>query len=152
MNEELNDRRQIEMDLREAIERNELELHYQPIIDLQRNVITGFEALARWRHPVKGMVPPVDLHPGGRGQRPDPPARRMGAARGLPAGRAMAGTICRIAVNLSPVQFSAPNLLETIVQRYSTKPGLAPHRLETRNHRADLHGEQREARCRPCTG
>src|SRR5205085_9158072 len=52
MNEGINDRRQIEMDLREAIEKRELELHYQPIVDLQRNVITGFEALARWRHPV----------------------------------------------------------------------------------------------------
>ena len=59
MNRELNDRRQIEMDLREAIDRNELELHYQPILNLRRNVITGFEALARWRHPVKGMVPPA---------------------------------------------------------------------------------------------
>ena len=63
MNEEINDRRQVEMDLREAIERNELELHYQPIIDLQRDVVTGFEALARWRHPVKGMVPPATFIP-----------------------------------------------------------------------------------------
>src|SRR5215467_12161771 len=58
MNEELSDRRHIEMDLREAVARNELSLHYQPIIDLQRNVVTGFEALARWRHPVRGMIPP----------------------------------------------------------------------------------------------
>src|SRR5438105_10519055 len=43
MNQEINDRRQIEMDLREALENNELELHYQPIIDLQRNTVTGFE-------------------------------------------------------------------------------------------------------------
>jgi len=56
MNEEINERRQIELDLREAIENGELELHYQPIIDLKRNAITGFEALARWRHPVKGMI------------------------------------------------------------------------------------------------
>ena len=63
MNEDINDRRQVEMDLREAIERDELELHYQPIIDLQRDVVTGFEALARWRHPVKGMVPPAVFIP-----------------------------------------------------------------------------------------
>ncbi len=63
MNADLNDRRELEMNLRDAIERNELELHYQPIIDLHRNVITGFEALARWRHPVKGMVPPAVFIP-----------------------------------------------------------------------------------------
>ena len=39
------------------------ELHYQPIIDLRRNVVTGFEALARWKHPVKGMISPGRLHP-----------------------------------------------------------------------------------------
>ena len=58
MNSDLNDRRELEMNLRDAIERNELELHYQPIIDLRRNVITGFEALARWRHPVEAWCPP----------------------------------------------------------------------------------------------
>ena len=129
MNAELNDRRELEMDLRDAIERNELELHYQPIIDLERNVITGFEALARWRHPVKGMVPPAVVHSGGGRQRPDRADRRMGAAR-RPAGRRRSGrTICKIAVNLSPVQFLAPNLPE-IVQRALPKSGLAPHRLE----------------------
>ena len=50
MNEELNDRRQIETELREAIEQNRLRLEYQPIIDLRRNAIAGFEALARWDH------------------------------------------------------------------------------------------------------
>ena len=45
------------------MEKDELELHYQPIVDLQRNVITGFEALARWRHPIKGMVPPAVFIP-----------------------------------------------------------------------------------------
>ena len=74
MNEELSDRRHIEMDLREAVARDELSLHYQPIIDLQRNVITGFEALARWKHPVRGMIPPAGLHLGGGRHGPDPAA------------------------------------------------------------------------------
>ena len=52
MNRELKERRQLEIDLREAIEQNELELYYQPVLNLRSNVITGFEALARWeRHP-----------------------------------------------------------------------------------------------------
>jgi diguanylate cyclase (GGDEF)-like protein len=128
MNEEINDRRQIEMDLREALERSELELEYQPIIGLRRNVVTGFEALARWRHPVKGMVPPAVFIP---------VAEDSGLI--LPLGTWALTEACRraaqwpddlkIAVNLSPVQFSTPNLCDTI-RSILTETGLAPHRLE----------------------
>jgi diguanylate cyclase (GGDEF)-like protein len=128
MNEEIKDRRQIEMDLREAIERNELELHYQPIIDLQRNVVTGFEALARWRHPVKGLVPPVVFIP---------VAEDSGLI--LPLGAWALREACRqaalwpehlkISVNLSPVQFSTPNLF-TVIETALAESGIAPHRLE----------------------
>jgi diguanylate cyclase (GGDEF)-like protein len=128
MNEEVNDRRQIEMDLREAIEHKQLELHYQPIIDLQRNVITGFEALSRWRHPLKGLVPPSIFIP---------IAEDSGLI--LPLGAWSLREACstaakwpshlRIAVNLSPVQFSAPNLYE-MVETVLSETGLAPHRLE----------------------
>ncbi len=63
MTKELTDRRQIETDLREALEHNELELHYQPIVSLHDNKITGFEALARWNHRTKGFVPPSQFIP-----------------------------------------------------------------------------------------
>jgi diguanylate cyclase (GGDEF)-like protein len=128
MNKELCDRRQIEMDLREAVERNELELHYQPIIDLRRNRVTGFEALARWRHPVRGLVPPAVFIP---------VAEDSGLV--LPLGEWALTEACRravgwpehlkVAVNLSPVQFSTPNLLDRIV-RILAETGLAPNRLE----------------------
>jgi diguanylate cyclase (GGDEF)-like protein len=128
MNEEINDRRQIEMDLREAIEKDQLELHYQPIIDLQRNVVTGFEALARWRHPVKGMVPPAVFIP---------VAEDSGLI--LPLGTWALTQACqraaewpdhlKIAVNLSPVQFSTPNLFD-VIEAILARTGLAPHRLE----------------------
>ncbi|MCW8886340.1 MAG: EAL domain-containing protein [Motiliproteus sp.] len=49
---------QIETDLRVAIERKQLEVYYQPVIDLNSNRIKGFEALLRWNHPTMGMVPP----------------------------------------------------------------------------------------------
>jgi diguanylate cyclase (GGDEF)-like protein len=128
MNEGLQDRRQIEMDLREALERGELELHYQPIIDLRSNVVTGFEALARWRHPVRGMVPPALFIP---------VAEDSGLI--LPLGEWALAEACRraaqwpdhlkIAVNLSPVQFSIPNLYN-VVKSTLAETGLAPHRLE----------------------
>jgi diguanylate cyclase (GGDEF)-like protein len=128
MNRELSDRRQIEMDLREAIERKELELHYQPIIDVQVGIVTGFEALARWRHPVRGMVPPTTFIP---------VAEDSGLI--LPLGEWALVEAChraaqwpdglKVAVNLSPVQFSAPNLVERIL-RILDQSGLPPSRLE----------------------
>jgi diguanylate cyclase (GGDEF)-like protein len=128
MNSDLNDRRELEMNLRDAIERNELELHYQPVIDLNRNVITGFEALARWNHPVKGMVPPAVFIP---------VAEDSGLI--IPMGEWALREACRqaaqwpndlrIAVNLSPVQILSPNLPE-IVQRALSEFGLAASRLE----------------------
>jgi EAL domain-containing protein (putative c-di-GMP-specific phosphodiesterase class I) len=128
MNEELSDRRLIEMDLREAVARDELSLHYQPIIDLQRNVVTGFEALARWNHPVRGMIPPSVFIT---------VAEDTGLI--LQLGEWALAEACRqasewpnhlrVAVNLSPVQFSSPNLYDTIAGILSAS-GLAPDRLE----------------------
>lgn len=54
---------QLESDLRMALERNELRLHYQPIIDLSTNSLKGFEALVRWYHPVRGLILPMDFIP-----------------------------------------------------------------------------------------
>ena len=126
MNKELNDRRQIEIDLRDAIERQQLELFYQPIMSLRHNAIAGFEALARWRHPVKGMVPPALCIP---------VAEDSGLI--LPLGEWALEQACRqamqwpddlkVAVNLSPIQFTAPNLVD-LVEQVLAQTGLAPHR------------------------
>jgi predicted signal transduction protein with EAL and GGDEF domain len=128
MNKDINERRQIEFDLREALERNELELNYQPIINVRHSNVSGFEALARWRHPVKGMVPPAVFisiaEDSGL-------IVRLGEWALMEACRNAAqwpGEL-KIAVNLSPVQFTAPNLFEVIEQTLA-ETGLAPHRLE----------------------
>lgn len=128
MTKELTDRRQIEMDLREAIEHNELELYFQPIVNLRDNIVTGFEALARWNHRTRGFVPPSDFIP---------VAEDTGMIMQL--GEWALTEACRkiaqfpvdlnVAVNLSPVQFSAPSLVD-VVQRALIAGGLAPHRLE----------------------
>jgi diguanylate cyclase (GGDEF)-like protein/PAS domain S-box-containing protein len=52
---------QLETDLRQAIERNEFVVHYMPIVSLESGRISGFEALARWKHPQRGLVPPFDF-------------------------------------------------------------------------------------------
>jgi diguanylate cyclase (GGDEF)-like protein len=127
MNEELNERRQIETDLREAIEQQRLHLAYQPVIDLRRNAISGFEALARWDHPTLGVISPAVFVP---------IAEDSGLI--LPLGEWALREACtqatqwpnnlKVAVNLSPVQFSLPNLAEVVV-RVLAETGLEPHRL-----------------------
>ncbi|PZD74461.1 Cyclic di-GMP phosphodiesterase Gmr [Acaryochloris thomasi RCC1774] len=54
---------QLENDLRRALDRQEFRLHYQPIVQLQTQKIIGFEALTRWQHPERGLVPPSDFIP-----------------------------------------------------------------------------------------
>ncbi|MEX2240951.1 MAG: EAL domain-containing protein [Burkholderiales bacterium] len=63
MNEAAQQRLQLEADLRYAVERGELVLLYQPQFDLRSGGIVGFEALVRWRHPQRGMVPPSEFIP-----------------------------------------------------------------------------------------
>ncbi|TNC09580.1 EAL domain-containing protein [Methylobacterium terricola] len=128
MSEGLDERRQLEADLRRAIERGELELHYQPSVVLKTGEIAGFEALARWRHPARGNVPPslfISI------------AEECGLIHAI--GEWSLTEACRqaatwpdrlkIAVNLSPVQFSGPDLVG-MVRGVLARTGLPAHRLE----------------------
>jgi len=63
MHTQLVDRMQLETDLRRALDEGELFLHYQPTIELASGQITGAEALARWDHPTRGLVPPAEFIP-----------------------------------------------------------------------------------------
>ncbi len=56
-------RLELKADLQRAIEHNEYVLHYQPVIELESGRVTGVEALVRWIHPVRGLVPPLDFIP-----------------------------------------------------------------------------------------
>ena len=83
-------RRALEVDLRRALAAGEFSLHYQPQINLATNELVCIEALLRWTHAERGPVPPVGVHSARRGDGPDRAARRMGAARGLQRGGALA--------------------------------------------------------------
>ncbi|MGA5304955.1 putative bifunctional diguanylate cyclase/phosphodiesterase [Nucisporomicrobium flavum] len=84
------ERLQLEADLRTALDRGELRLHYQPTIDMADSSVIGFEALVRWQHPVRGMISPLDFIP-------------MAEATGLivPLGRWVLTEACRQAVEWS---------------------------------------------------
>jgi diguanylate cyclase (GGDEF)-like protein/PAS domain S-box-containing protein len=63
MDANLQDRHRLEQDLRRAVDRGELELHYQPVVNCRTMVTEGYEALVRWRHPLRGLVAPGDFIP-----------------------------------------------------------------------------------------
>src|SRR5712691_2757463 len=63
MDAQMQARRAMECDLRKALAAGEFDLHYQPFVNLESNEISGFEALVRWQHPERGMVPPSAFIP-----------------------------------------------------------------------------------------
>lgn len=123
------ERSQIEADLRKAIETDELTLHYQPKLDTTTLELVGVEALVRWEHPSKGMIPPdrfifiaeqSGLMPALGSSILRMAARQ--ARRWVDEGRAT-----RIAVNVSAVQFERPGLVPEILatlDRYKVDPNL----------------------------
>jgi diguanylate cyclase (GGDEF)-like protein len=121
-------RRALELDMREAIIDGGFELHYQPVVGLQDNTITGCEALLRWRHPKLGMISPADFIP---------VAEETGLINQL--GEWVLFTACteaatwpdglKVAINVSPIQFKSNGLALRVVEALG-KSGLAPNRLE----------------------
>ncbi|MBN8958816.1 MAG: EAL domain-containing protein [Rhizobiales bacterium] len=128
MDARLQARRKLELDLREALAKNQFDLYYQPICDLELNRVCGFEALLRWRHPTRGFVPPSEFIPvaeeiGLIVQLGDWVLRRACAqASEWPS-------YVKVAVNVSPAQFKGPGLVQSVSDALSAS-GLSPQRLE----------------------
>ncbi len=131
MNAAVLERLQLEADLREALAQGDIYLAYQPRVQLSSGQVTGFEALARWRHPQRGEVPPSLFIP---------VAEQAGLIGSLGAqllGRAClqaacwreAGLSARLAVNLSVKQLHDPGIVAT-VRGALAESGLEPERLE----------------------
>ncbi|MEV6595615.1 bifunctional diguanylate cyclase/phosphodiesterase [Actinoplanes sp. NPDC051346] len=126
------ERLELEADLRLALTRGELTVHYQPTIDMADSHVAGFEALVRWQHPVRGLIPPMDFIP-------------LAEATGLivPLGRWVLTEACRqamrwsrqsgqppvkMAVNVSVRQFDHSDLA-AVVREVLTETGMPADRL-----------------------
>ncbi len=142
-------RRALEGDLRRALPNGEFELFFQPLVDARRVAVTGFEALLRWRHPVRGLVSPAEFIP---------IAEESGLIGAI--GRWALGEACAqaarwpgdltVAVNLSPVQFG---LMDLVGER-RRGPGQRrprPDPPRTRDHRDGAARRRRlSTRCTRC--
>ena len=125
---EIRDRRKLESDLRDAIERDEIVLHYQPVVATRTGKVTSFEALARWNHETRGPVSPEIFIAMAEdsGLIDDLSARLLDrACRDL---LAMPETV-RLAFNLSPYQFKSGQLVSN-VRSALKRTGVAPARLQ----------------------
>jgi len=128
MDAEAHARRALEMDVRHALAANQLELYYQPLLDLKTMKIRTCEALLRWRHPERGMVPPNEFIP---------VAENIGIITEI--GEWVVQEACRecanwpsevrVAVNLSPVQFRHSGLISVVTDAIEAA-GIDPDRLE----------------------
>jgi diguanylate cyclase (GGDEF)-like protein len=128
MEAEARNRRELEDDMRKALSRNEFELHYQTIVNLESRQCCGAEALVRWRHPERGVVLPDQFIP---------IAEDSGQI--VPLGEWILRQACadagkwpshfKVAVNLSPAQFKHGDLL-SVLKSALNDTGLPPERLE----------------------
>ena len=118
----------LERDLRLALAGEQFVLHYQPVVDVERDVVTSCEALLRWRSPTRGNVSPVDFIPFAEtiGLMPEIGDWVLRAACREAGGWPEA---MKVSVNLSPSQFHLPDLVQRIVGILA-ETGLKPARLE----------------------
>ncbi|MFN3516391.1 MAG: putative bifunctional diguanylate cyclase/phosphodiesterase, partial [Novosphingobium sp.] len=128
MDAQLHERHTLARDLRHAVGRGELRLFLQPLVDTQSEVMTGYEALLRWQHPTRGLVPPDVFIPIAEETGLIMPIGEWVIRTSLheAAGWETAETI---SINLSPVQIESPGLMPLVVHALA-ESGIDPARVE----------------------
>ena len=128
MDEQVQGRRALELDLRRAIEAGEFVLHYQAIVSLPRRTLIGFEALVRWQHPQRGLVGPDHFIPAAEETGLIGPLGEW-VLREAFAQAAQWPAHLGLAVNLSPLQLRGGNFVK-VLRSALAAAGLAPTRVE----------------------
>ena len=128
MEERLNQRRKLENDLRLAVSRDELILHYQPQFDVKTKALTGFEALVRWQHPTRGLLPPSEFIQIAEDLKLIGTISRWVVHRACQDARTWSLPL-KVAVNISAIEFEEASLISTINDALAHS-GLDPERLE----------------------
>ncbi|MBX9777108.1 MAG: EAL domain-containing protein [Xanthobacteraceae bacterium] len=127
MDSDLIQRKLVENDLRLAIERNELRVAYQPIVNNSGETVVGVEALCRWTHPVRGEISPAEFIPIAENSGLIIDLGEWMLRRACIDGNAWPGVT--VAVNVSPLQFRRADFVD-VVERIIAETGFDPTRLE----------------------
>ena len=141
MDADMQARSKLQLDLRKALVNGEFELYYQPLVNLERDEICGFEALLRWRHPERGFVSPGEFIPLAEETGLIVPLGEW-AMRQACAAAAHWPQHIKIAINLSAIQFKSPHLVDTVFSALAAS-GLTASRLELEITESVLLQEQR---------
>jgi diguanylate cyclase (GGDEF)-like protein len=128
MSVELEARNTLEGDLRDAIAGCQFEVHYQPFFDVKTGYRKGVEALVRWRHPIRGLIPPDQFIPLAEESGLIVPLGEWVLRRACDDAASWPADI-KVAVNLSPVQFKQAELFD-VIKSALRNSGLPPERLE----------------------
>jgi diguanylate cyclase (GGDEF)-like protein len=121
-------RRLLERDMRTALAQDGFRLFYQPLVNLQTKKVTAFEALMRWQHPERGMVPPSDFIPVAEEMGLIVQLGEWALRQACAEATEWPDEVC-VSVNLSPLQFSKGNLVSSVMSALASA-GLPASRLE----------------------
>ena len=122
------ERNLLQIDIRDAVARGGFTLHYQPVVDLARDEVSGFEALLRWSHPTRGMISPADFVPIAEDSGIIVPLGDWALRAACATAAGWPGHL-RVAVNVSAVQFRQPGLEQSVVRALAAS-GLPACQLE----------------------
>jgi diguanylate cyclase (GGDEF)-like protein len=122
------DKRVLEEDLRDALEKGEIDVFYQPFVNAKNNLTTGVEALVRWHHPERGSIPPALFIPIAEEANLIGTLGEWILRKACEDAASWPGNL-RVAVNVSPIQFASGSL-PAIVTSALASSGLSPDRLE----------------------
>ena len=129
MDAEMQARRVMELDLRQALPAGQFKLFYQPLVELPAGRVTGFEALLRWHHPVRGLIAPAEFIPLSEEIGAIVPIGEWVLQQACLTAATWPGTL-KVSVNLSAAQFKGQHNLVGMVADALHASGLSPERLE----------------------